>query len=262
MKVVIFCGGLGLRIRDYSEKIPKPMVPIGPYPILWHIMRYYAFHGHQEFILCLGYKAEIIKRYFVDYHEYMTNNFMLAGGGQAPELFSRDMHDWRITFVDTGLNANIGQRLKKVERYLDGDPYFLANYSDTLTDAPLNVHVEQLKQEDKVGSFMCVRPHLSLHTVYLGENNTVTDIRSIASDILVNGGYFVFRRDIFEHIRPGEELVEAPFQRLITNRTLLGQRYEGFWATMDTFKDRQNLEERWANDAAPWRVWETQPEEA
>ena len=256
MKVVIFCGGLGLRIRDFSEKIPKPMVPIGQYPILWHIMRYYAHHGHNEFILCLGYKAEVIKRYFVDFHEYLTNNFVLAGAGQAPELMSRDMHDWRITFVDTGLTSNIGQRLKKVQRYLGDDEYFLANYSDTLTDAPLNSHIEQLKQGGKVGSFMCVRPHLSLHTVYLGEDNIVTDIRSIASDILVNGGYFVFRRDIFEHLKPGEELVEEPFQRLIENQLLVGQRYQGYWATMDTFKDRQQLEEIWASDFAPWKVWD------
>ncbi len=256
MKVVIFCGGLGLRLRDYSETIPKPMVPVGPYPILWHIMRYYAHHGHTEFILCLGYKAESIKRYFVDFDEYLTNDFTLAGAGQTPELFSRDMHDWRITFVDTGLSANIGQRLKKVQPYLAGDDYFLANYSDTLTDAPLGSQIACLKESGKVGSFMCVRPHLSLHTVYLGEDNAVMDIRSIASDILINGGYFTFRRDIFEYIGSGEELVEEPFQRLITSRLLVGQRYGGFWATMDTFKDKQHLEGLWADDKAPWKVWE------
>ena len=254
MKVVLFCGGLGLRLRDYSEKVPKPMVPIGPYPILWHVMRYYAHHGHHEFILCLGYKAEVIKRYFVDFHEYLTNDFVLAGSGQTPELFTQDMRDWRITFVDTGLATNIGQRLKKVQPYLAGDDYFLANYSDTLTDAPLNTHLMCLKQGDKVGSFMCVKPPLSLHTVYLA-GNLVKDIRSIAADILVNGGYFVFRRDIFECIKPGEELVEQPFQRLIASQSLIGQRYDGFWATMDTFKERQHLESLWANDQAPWKVW-------
>ena len=254
MKVVLFCGGQGLRIRDLSDKIPKPLVSIGQRPILWHIMRYYAHHGHRDFILCLGYKSEAIKRYFIDHNAYLTHDFVLSSG-QAPELLGGDIQDWRITFVDTGLHANVGQRLKQVERHLGDDPYFLANYSDTLTDAPLNNWIERFKREDAVGSFMCVRPHLSLHTVYMGENNRVRDIRGISSDILVNGGYFTFRRDIFDHIGPGEELVEEPFQRLIRQGALLGQRYTGFWATMDTYKDHQHLEALVTDEAAPWEVW-------
>ena len=136
MKVVLFCGGLGMRLRDFSDKIPKPMIPIGYRPILWHVMRYYASFGHKEFILCLGYKADVIKRYFVDYQEFLSNDFVLEGDGEM-SLLARDIHDWKITFVDTGFDSNIGMRLAKVREHLDGEEMFLANYSDNLTDFPL-----------------------------------------------------------------------------------------------------------------------------
>ena len=139
MKVVLFCGGQGMRMREYSETIPKPMVPVGSRPILWNIMRYYAHYGHKDFILCLGHMGEKIKEYFVNYRETDTNDFVLRGGGDGKgvELLSRDIHDWTITFVDTGLRSNIGMRLKAVEKYLQGEEMFLANYTDGLTDLPL-----------------------------------------------------------------------------------------------------------------------------
>src|SRR5215210_4763777 len=137
MKVVLFCGGLGLRLRDYSDSIPKPMVNIGYRPILWHVMKYYAHFGHKDFILCLGYKADAIKNYFLTYDECISNNFVLSNGGKNLRLLHSDIQDWNITFVDTGLTANIGQRLKAVEPYLEQETMFLANYSDGLTDLPL-----------------------------------------------------------------------------------------------------------------------------
>ncbi|MFL6192326.1 MAG: sugar phosphate nucleotidyltransferase, partial [Actinomycetes bacterium] len=141
MKVVLFCGGLGLRLRDHSERVPKPMVPIGYRPILWHIMKYYAHHGHRDFTLCLGYKADVVKQYFLDYNEALSNDFVLDGNGGREagriELLGSDIHDWRITFADTGLHANIGQRLVAVRRYVESEDVFLANYGDVLTDAPL-----------------------------------------------------------------------------------------------------------------------------
>ena len=136
MKVVLFCGGLGMRIRD-AEDLPKPMVQIGYRPILWHVMKYYAHFGHKDFILCLGHRADAIKNYFLNYNECVSNDFVLSGGGKNLELLNSDIHDWRITFVDTGINSNIGQRLKAVEKYLEGEEEFLANYSDGLTDLPL-----------------------------------------------------------------------------------------------------------------------------
>ena len=136
MKVVLFCGGMGLRIRD-AENTPKPLVQIGYRPVLWHVMKYYAHYGHKDFILCLGYGADAIKRYFLEYSECTSNDFVLSAGGRKVELYNSDIHDWRITFADTGINSNIGQRLKAAEKYLDGEDEFLANYSDGLSDLPL-----------------------------------------------------------------------------------------------------------------------------
>ena len=132
MKVVLFCGGLGMRMREYSEAVPKPLVPIGYRPILWHLMKYYAHYGHKDFILCLGYRADAVKNYFLEYNECITNDFVLSEGGKKIEMLNRDIHDWNITFVDTGLMSNIGQRLKAVEEHLHGEEMFLANYSDGL----------------------------------------------------------------------------------------------------------------------------------
>ena len=134
MKVVLFCGGLGTRLGELTEDVPKPLVKIGYRPILWHLMKYYAHYGHKDFILCLGYKADKIKDYFLNYNEYISNDFTMSNGGKDIELQKSDIADWKITFVDTGLRANIGQRLKAVEKYLEGEEMFLANYSDGLTN--------------------------------------------------------------------------------------------------------------------------------
>ena len=169
MKVVLFCGGLGLRIRD-AENIPKPLVQIGYRPVLWHVMKYYAHYGHKDFILCLGYGADAIKQYFLNYSECASNDFVLSCGGKKVELFSSDAHDWRITFADTGINSNIGQRLKAVERHLEGEEEFLANYSDGLTDLCLPDQLEHFHRRNKVASFLCVRPNLSYHMHGLPED--------------------------------------------------------------------------------------------
>src|SRR4051812_32379317 len=137
MKVVLFCGGLGMRMREFSEAVPKPMVPIGYRPILWHVMKYYAHHGHKDFILCLGYKADVIKNYFLEYNECLSNDFVLSKGAKNIELLGRDIDDWNITFVDTGLTSNVGMRLRAVQKHLKGEEMFLANYTDGLSDVPL-----------------------------------------------------------------------------------------------------------------------------
>ena len=180
MKVVLFCGGLGLRIRD-AEDVPKPMVHIGQRPILWHVMKYYAHFGHKDFILCLGHRAEAVKNYFLNYNECASNDFVLSGGGKKVDLLNSDIQDWRITFVNTGINSNIGQRLKAVEKHLDGEEEFLANYSDGLTDLPLPQQLQHFHDQDKVASFLCVRPNLSYHLVSLQQDNgsLVSEIRAI-----------------------------------------------------------------------------------
>jgi glucose-1-phosphate cytidylyltransferase len=257
MKVVLFCGGLGLRIRD-AEDIPKPMVQIGYRPILWHVMKYYAYFGHKDFILCLGYRADAIKDYFLSYNECVSNDFVLTGGGKTLELFSSDIHDWRITFADTGIHANIGQRLKAVEKYLEGEEFFLANYSDGLTDLPLPHQIAHFHDADKIASILCVRPNLSYHMVWLDdrESGVVSEINAINNGtIRINGGFFIFKRAIFDYIGESEELVDGPFQRLIDKQQLVGYAYDGFWESMDTFKDRQRLESLYASGNAPWEVW-------
>ncbi|MGC2391712.1 MAG: sugar phosphate nucleotidyltransferase, partial [Candidatus Acidiferrum sp.] len=221
MKVVLFCGGLGMRLREYADNIPKPMVPIGYRPILWHVMKYYAHFGHRDFILCLGYRADAIKHYFRNYDECLSNDFTLSQGGKHLELFHSDIHDWNITFADTGVNSNIGMRLKAVEKYLHGEEMFLANYSDGLIDLHLPDLIENFERQKKTASFISVRPSLSYHVVSAEADGTVQEIREISrSSMRINGGYFIFRKQIFDYMNDGEELVLEPFQRLIEQRQL------------------------------------------
>lgn len=256
MKVVLFCGGLGMRLRDYSDTIPKPMVSIGYRPILWNIMKYYAHFGHNEFILCLGYKADMIKDYFINYKEYISNDFVFSSGGNSIDLLNKDIEDWKITFVDTGISTNIGSRLLKVKRFLKDDDMFLVNYSDGLTDLCLPKMIEHFKQTDKIGSFMSFQPTQSFHVVTLEDDGNVKKISHIGdSGLWINAGYFIFRNEIFDYMKDGEELVNEPFQRLIDKNKLDTYSFDGFWASMDTFKDKQTLDDKYASGDAPWEVW-------
>jgi glucose-1-phosphate cytidylyltransferase len=258
MKVVLFCGGLGTRIREYPEPVPKPMITIGYRPILWHVMKYYAHYGHKDFILCLGYKADAVKNYFLNYDECVSNNFILSNGGKKLQLLNRDIHDWNITFVDTGVQSNVGQRLKAVEAYLEGESVFLANYSDGLTDLPLPQYIDHFLGREKVGTFLAVSPPQTSHVVSFS-GDLVNCVRPISkAGLWINGGFFLFRTGIFDYIKTGEELVEQPFQRLIEEEQLLAFKYEGYWACMDTFRDRQQLEDAYSRGNAPWEVWKTE----
>jgi glucose-1-phosphate cytidylyltransferase len=257
MKVVLFCGGLGMRLRDYSDQIPKPMVPIGYRPVLWHVMKYYAHFGHTEFILCLGYKADVIKKYFLNYDESLSNDFVLTNGGRSVEMLHTDIDDWKITFVDTGTNSSIGQRLKAVERFVSDDETFLANYSDGLTDVSLPEMITAHSTSTSVASFLCIKPRHTFHIVSVdGGGGIVKGIQDAShTDFWINGGYFVFQKEIFRYLKEGEELVQEPFQRLIQERKLRAHKYEGFWACMDTFREKQQLDDLYARAEAPWTLW-------
>lgn len=256
MKVVLFCGGLGTRLREYSETVPKPMVNIGQRPIIWHLMRYYSHFGHTEFVLCLGYRGDLIKQYFLNYDECLSNDFELSDGGKSIKLHRSDIQDWKITFAETGPNASIGQRLKAIERYIGDDPEFLANYSDGLCDLSLTDYLAYFHQQNTVGSFVCVHPRQSFHVVSLAGDGLVRDIRHTSdTGLWINGGFFAFKREIFDYIKEGEDLVEEPFQRLIGLGQLTAYRYEGFWACMDTFKDKQAFDDMNARGETPWQVW-------
>ena len=172
------------------------------------------------------------------------------------QVFNRDIQDWKITFVDTGLHSNIGQRLKAVKRYLGDDEVFLANYSDGLSDLDLPKYLEYFGRGQRVASFMAVRPSQSFHVVSIEETGGVGDITPVAdSDIWINGGFFAFKREIFDYMRDGEELVEQPFRRLIAARQLMAHRHRGFFACLDTYKEKQLLDDLHARDQMPWAVW-------
>lgn len=255
MKVVLFCGGEGMRLRGYADDIPKPMVQIGNRPILWHLMKYYSYHGHKDFILCLGYKGNVIKDYFLHYDESVSNDFTWSKGGKDIHYSNTDIDDWTVTFVETGATANVGERLKAVEHYLEGDEVFLANYGDGLSNVPLDAMMEAFEQSNAIASLLLVQPTASFDLVHAGPEGWVSDICQLTrSDIWINGGFFIMRKEVFKFIEPGEELVREPLQRIIEKRKLLAYKYTGFWQCMDTFKDKRRLDE--LNDkSAPWKVW-------
>ena len=257
MKVVLFCGGLGTRIRDYSENIPKPMIPVGHQPILWHVMQYYSQYGHRDFVLCLGYKANVIKDYFLNYHQTSNNDCIISDFGKKVEILGEPPPNWRITLIDTGIWRNIGERLMAVKHLVADEEIFLANYSDGLSDVPLPEMIDRFKNSNALGCFIAVRPPFSFHLVDFDDKNpdAVRSFRmSDQSDVWINGGYFIFRRGIFDYIRDGEELVVAPFNRLIADGRLMAYKYQGFWRAMDTLRDRQVLEEMVERGETPWRL--------
>jgi glucose-1-phosphate cytidylyltransferase len=257
LKVVIFCGGLGVRMGEETLRIPKPMIHVGNRPMLWHIMRYYAGWGHKDFVLCLGYKGEVIKEYFLNHDEALTSDFVLDGRASRNarvELLARDSDDWRITFLDTGIQSTIAERLLVASQYIEDD-VFLATYGDGVTDAPLPTMIDALTHSDKLAVFLSVRPEYSGHIVTSTPDGTVTGIQEMSrSDVRMNGGFFVLRREILDHIRPGDELVDETFARLIPDGLVGSIPYDGFFGPMDTIKDRQRLETLLESGAAPWLV--------
>jgi glucose-1-phosphate cytidylyltransferase len=255
MKVVLFCGGLGTRIREYSESIPKPMIPVGHQPILWHIMNYYSEYGHRDFVLCLGYKANTIKEFFLNYNPRLFSDLVVSEGGSSVEILGKPKDDWRITMIDTGIWRNIGERLWAVRDHVMGEEIFCANYSDGLTDMNLDDMIETFKASDKVGCFLAVRPPLTYHLADIAPDGKLRDfVTSDRAEIWINAGYFLFKPKIFDYMRDGEELVVEPFKRLIAEDKLMAYKHEGFFRSMDTLRDRQLLEDLFEKGTMPWRV--------
>jgi glucose-1-phosphate cytidylyltransferase len=259
MKVVLFCGGMGMRLRDYSDQIPKPLVEIGQRPILWHLMKYYAHFGHKEFILCLGHGANKIKEYFLNYDECATNDFVLTDGGRSVELLSRDIDDWKITFVDTGRASLIGERLRRVKAHVGDDEIFLANYADALTDLDLHAYIDFFTRRDTTAIFVTVPAPHTFHIVHSDADGFVEGLEQVGrSPVRMNAGFFVMRNRIFDYIQPGDELILEPFERMIEKKELLAYPYDGFWRNMDTFKDKVELEEIVHAGNPPWQLWSRQ----
>ena len=253
MKVVLFCGGFGTRIREYSENVPKPMIPLGHQPIMRHVMEYYSGHGHTDFVLCLGYKAQTIKDFFLNEKPQTFADCIVSGGGRDIEVLGEQPVDWRVALIDTGVWRNIGQRLWAVRKHVENEPMFLANYSDGLTDVDLSDMVAQFEKSDKVACFLAVRPPLTYHLVDMAEDGRVREFRSSdRADIWINGGYFIFRPEIFDYMNEGEELVLEPFERLIQKNLLMAYRHDGFWRSMDTLRDWQSLQDLVERGETPW----------
>ena len=256
MKVVLFCGGYGMRMRnDSADPVPKPLQMVGPRPLLWHVMRYYAHFGHKDFILCLGYGASHIKDYFLNYRETASNDFVIRGGDV--ELLQSDMSDWTITFVDTGLESAIGERLRRVRPYLDGDEYFLANYADVLSDAPMNTIIDQVKATGSAASMLLVPPQSSFHCVDVTDSGSVTGITPVSQlPIWENGGFFVLSQEVFDLLPPGGDLVEDACGALAADGRLFGYKHMGFWKPADTFKERAELDAGYGRGDRPWMLWD------
>jgi glucose-1-phosphate cytidylyltransferase len=253
MKVVLFCGGRGTRIREYSEAIPKPMIPLGQQPIMRHLMQWYSDHGHDEFVLCLGYKANVIKDFFLNSKPQYFVDCVISQGGRDVQLLEETNKDWRITLLDTGIWRNIGERLWAAREHVKNEKMFLANYADGLTDVHLEDMIAKFEASGKVACFLAVRPPLTYHIPDIAQDGRVRAFRSTnASDIWINGGYFLLRPEIFDYMREGEELVEEPFARLIEDNMLMAYKYEGFWRSMDTLRDWQSLEDMVEKGDMPW----------
>lgn len=236
MKVVLFCGGLGTRMREYSATIPKPLATIGPDPLLLHLMRYYAHFGHTEFVCCLGHGGDEIRAYFEERPEAACN--------------------WTLHLVDTGLSAAIADRLRAVADFVRNEDIFLANYSDGLSDLPLARYVDAFKASGATAGFVATRISQSYHFVSVDDGGRVTAITPAdEADAWVNGGFFVFRPAIFDYLDGADDLVGAPFRRLMAEGRLYGHRHHGFWAAMDTYKDKVRLDRCYETGRAPWEVW-------
>ena len=255
MKVVLFCGGYGMRMREGASDVPKPMTPVGPRPLIWHVMRYYAHFGHTDFVLCLGYGAHHIKDFFLSYDETASNDFVLRGSDV--ELLGSDIQDWTITFAHTGLASPIGERLRRVRHLVEGEEMFLANYADVLTDAPLDDMVGRFGRSGAVGGLLAVPPQSAFHCVNLGEGDVISSITTLGEmPLWENGGYLMFRPEVFAHLEEDCDLIGDVCAPLAEQGRMMAYRHRGFWMPADTVKERTALEAAYQSGARPWMLWD------
>lgn len=256
--VFVLCGGFGTRLREETEARPKPMVPIGNRPILWHIMRTYAHHGFRRFILCLGYKAEVIKAYFLSYSS-LNSDFTVELKTNNLTIHSIDHdNDWTVTLADTGETAMTGARVARAaQKYLGDARHFAVTYGDGLTDANLADELAYHLASGRIGTVLGVNPPSRFGEIRMqGERVLEFDEKPDFADNWINGGYFLFRRDFLEYLSMSDSCVleRDPLVRLARDGEMAVFKCRGFWACMDTQRDREHLEELWASQRAPWKV--------
>lgn len=260
MKTVILCGGRGTRIRDVADNIPKPMIPVGELPILWHLMKYYAHWGHTEFVLCLGYKGEVIKDFFLNY-KTRTSDFTLSLGADPAVQFHTGNResDWRVTLADTGLDAMTGARIRKVERYLDGEENFFLTYGDGLADVDMGKLLAFHRSHGKIMTLSGVHPTGRFGEILCDAHGEVTEFneKPAASGGRVSGGFFVCRKEIFQYLDQREDLVfeSGTMSQLAKDRQLMVYEHNGFWQPMDTYRDYAALNSLVGGGKAPWMLW-------
>jgi glucose-1-phosphate cytidylyltransferase len=244
-----------MRMRDGVSDLPKPMHQVGPRPLIWHVMRYYAHFGHKDFVLCLGYGAHHIKDFFLNYDETASNDFVLRG--TDVELLGSDIKDWTITFAHTGLDSPIGERLRRVRKHVEGEEMFLANYADVLTNAPLDAMIEKFRASGMVGGLLAVPPQSAFHCVNLGEGDEVSSISTLQEmPLWENGGYLMFRPEVFEHLEEDCDLIGDVCAPLAKEGRMMAYRHRGFWQPADTVKERTALEAAYQSGTRPWMLWD------
>lgn len=258
MKVVILCGGLGTRLREETEFRPKPLVEIGGRPILWHIMKLYAHHHHNQFVLCLGYRGNMIKEYFLNY-EAMNNDFTIRLGRQRTTTYhdAHEEQDFLVTLAETGGETMTGGRIKRVARHLDDDDTFMVTYGDGLADIDLTALVDFHKQHGKIATLTTVRPFSRYGILDLADDGRVRRFQEKPLlDQWAHVGFFVFNRRVLDYL-DGDECVleQQPLERLAAEGELMAFRHDGFFAPMDTYREYKALNELWASGQVPWKVW-------
>ena len=260
MKVVILCGGRGTRLREETEFRPKPMVPIGGRPILWHIMKYYAHFGHQEFILCLGYKGEMIREYFRNYLWNTCDTTMLLGEHPSVQFHDRhDESDWSVTLADTGEESLTAQRVLRIRRYVNADEPFLLTYGDGLSNIDINDTIESHNVSGKACTVSAVHPAGRFGALRIEEDGSIHSFQEKPQleEAYVNGGYMVCSSKLFDYLPQDRDVMleREPMDQLVRDGQLNAYRHEGFWQPMDTYQETQYLNKVWSEGHAPWKVW-------
>jgi glucose-1-phosphate cytidylyltransferase len=256
MKVVILGGGLGTRLSEETVVKPKPMVEIGGQPILWHIMKIYAYYGFNEFVICLGYKGYMIKEYFTNYFYHMSDITVDLKRNKV-EIHKNEAEPWKVTLVDTGDETMTGGRIKRVERYI-GDERFMLTYGDGVSDLDIGDLVKHHERSNKLATLTAIRPAGRFGALNISPNGTVNRFveKPRGDGDYVNGGFFVLEPKVFDYIEGDSTIWEkGPLERLASEGQLSAYRYDGFWAPMDTLRDKQYLENLWGKNIAPWKKW-------
>jgi len=255
MKTVILCGGMGTRLREETEYKPKPMVEIGGKPILWHIMKTYSMYGFNDFVLCLGYKQNAIREYFLNY-EYMNNDFTINLRSRE-KMTSHLTHtdDWNVTLVDTGLTTKKGTRIKKIEPYIKEDR-FMVTYGDGIGNINIKEVVEHHKKGKKIATFTGVHPTSRFATIGFNEDGSISSWKEKGKmEEYINVGFMVFEKKVFEYLDDDCELEEGPMEKLAEQKQIAMYKHEDFWHCMDTYRDYMHLENLWKQNKAPWKIW-------